>query len=164
MAWPKRIGPVDTTPWITNFHHHRDTLDKSKAIYNGAKICLIKKLAKANWINGRLAKENWCFDTPVAAQNCWSENNFHHHHNTLDKRAKKTNPKKTCKIKNLWPELNSNFILQKFKDECYVFKTSPSLLEDYKLQNDHHRLNFQKCKSTNHEETNDWPLSFINFL
>ena len=59
------------------------------------------QLAKANWLNGQLVKENWRFDTSVAAQNCWSEKMFHHHRNTLGKRAKRTNPKKTCKIKNL---------------------------------------------------------------
>ena len=40
----KQIGPLTLpqTFGLKNFHHHHDTLDKSKAIYNGAKICLIK--------------------------------------------------------------------------------------------------------------------------
>ena len=43
----KQIGPLtpqqqQQTFGLRNFHHHHDTLDKSKAIYNGAKIFLEK--------------------------------------------------------------------------------------------------------------------------
>ena len=51
----KQIGPLtpqqqQQTFGLRNFHHHHDTLDKSKAIYNGAKIFFGE-----NWPNGQLA-------------------------------------------------------------------------------------------------------------
>ena len=50
----KQIGPLtpqqqQQTFGLRNFHHHHDTLDKSKAIYNGAKTVLEKIDRMANW-------------------------------------------------------------------------------------------------------------------
>ena len=59
----KQIGPLtpqqqQQTFGLRNFHHHHDTLDKSKAIYNGAKTVLEKIDRMTNWPKGGFMSEN----------------------------------------------------------------------------------------------------------